>query len=256
MIAIISDVHANYDALEAVLAEIDNLKPEAILCLGDVVGYGPEPVRCVDEVRRRCDVTLCGNHDYALVYGAEAFSPLARASIESQRKLMMPSAAQGQADEDRRERWEFLKGLSYRHVRSEMLFVHAAPRNPVTEYLRKIDVILGMRKKLTENFQQMDWLCFIGHTHRPGIITGEMKFYEPREIDDVFRPKPRHKAIINVGSVGQPRDGDWRACFVTLEDDGVVQYHRVEYDIDAVVAKIAATEGMDRSLADRLRRGR
>ena len=113
-----------------------------------------------------------------------------------------------------------------------------------------------IHRYVTENLQQTDWLCFIGHTHRPGIITGEMKFHEPREIDGVFRAKRRRKAIINVGSVGQPRDGDWRACFVTVEDDGVVRYHRVEYDVDAVVAKIAATEGMDKSLADRLRLGR
>jgi len=146
--------------------------------------------------------------------------------------------------------------MPYRHVRGEFLFVHGAPRNPVTEYLRKIDVLLGMNKKLTENFQQVDWLCFIGHTHRPGVITPDMRFLEPGEMRGVFEPKPRQKAIINVGSVGQPRDGDWRACFVTFEEGGRVRFHRVEYDIDSVVAKIRATGSIDDSLADRLRRGR
>ena len=134
--------------------------------------------------------------------------------------------------------------------------MHGAPRNPVTEYLRKIDVLLGMNKKLTENFQQVDWLCFIGHTHRPGVITPDMRFLEPGEMRGVFEPRPRQKAIINVGSVGQPRDGDWRACFVTFEEGGRVRFHRVEYDIDSVVAKMRATGTIDDSLADRLRRGK
>jgi len=254
MIAIISDVHGNREALEAVFQELDRLKPDAVICLGDNVGYGPEPIECIDAVRRRCAVTVCGNHDFALIYGANGFSPVARASIEYHRSIIMPRPDQD--DADRRERWQFLKGMPYRHVRGEFLFVHGAPRNPVTEYLRKIDVLLGMNKKLTENFQQVDWLCFIGHTHRPGVITPDMRFLEPGEMRGVFEPKPRQKAIINVGSVGQPRDGDWRACFVTFEEGGRVRFHRVEYDIDSVVAKMRATGTIDDSLADRLRRGK
>jgi len=256
MIAVISDVHGNYDALEAVLAEIDRLQCEAIICLGDMVGYGPEPVRCVDEVRRRCEVILCGNHDYALVYGDPSFSQSAKASLEAHRRMLMPRPGAGELDRDRQERWDFMKSLPYRHVRDETLFVHASPRNPVGEYLRKIDVLLGMNRKIIENFKQVDWLCFIGHTHRPGIITPDMKFVEPSELGNVYHPTPHHKAIINVGSVGQPRDNDWRACFVTIEDDGTVRYHRVEYDLAHAIARIEATPGIDNSLADRLRQGR
>ena len=256
MIAVISDIHANYDALEAVLAEIDRLGAEQIICLGDIVGYGPEPAPCVEAVRERCDVALCGNHDYAVIYGANDFSAPARASLARHRRSLMPRLQAGDLDKDRQERWDFLKGLPYRHVRESWLFVHAAPRNPVVEYLRKIDVMLDMTQKVAENFRQMDWLCFIGHTHQPGIILPEMKFLSPEDVDGSYHPEAHHKAIINVGSVGQPRDGDWRACFATLEIDGTVTYHRVAYDLEQAVSKMRESPNGDPALAERLRRAR
>ncbi len=255
MIAIISDIHGNYDALTAVLDKIDELGVNGIICLGDIVGYGPEPEACVDTVRDRCAVCLCGNHDAALIYGAEDFNPVARASIEFHRHMLMPGPEAGPSDE-KVQRWQFVKNLQFRHLHENWLFVHASPRNPVTEYLRKIDVLLGLRNKLGENFKEVDWLGFIGHTHRPGVITQDIRFYDPDELNGVYDPEPRRKAIINVGSVGQPRDGDWRACFVTVTDEGQVRYHRVEYDVDAAVEKIVAAAGIDHSLADRLRRGK
>ena len=254
-IAVISDIHGNYTALEAVLAAIDRLEPESIICLGDIVGYGPEPVRCIDAVRRRCAVTLCGNHDYALIHGAEDFNSMARNSIDQHRAAMMPDPEAGGEDEERRLRWEFLKGLPPRHVRGTWLFVHGAPRDPIVEYLRRMDVLLGMDDKISENFALIEWLCFVGHTHRPGVITQDIKFYTPAALGGEFLPLPGQKAIINVGSVGQPRDKDPRACFVTVSADGSVRYHRVEYDVEAVVADIKATPGSHPMLAQRLRRG-
>jgi diadenosine tetraphosphatase ApaH/serine/threonine PP2A family protein phosphatase len=256
MIAIISDIHANYEALEAVLAEVERLRPDALICLGDIVGYGSDPVACVDAVREHCDLALCGNHDFALIYGADYFTPVARASVERHRRMVMPRPGGGAENEKRRERWQYLKGLPHRQARDSWLFVHAAPRNPVVEYLRKMDVLLGMSGKIAENFMQVDWLCFIGHTHQPGIITRDMKFLEPAEIDNEFRARPHHKAIVNVGSVGQSRDGDWRACFATADEDGLIQYHRVEYDVEKAAAKIGAEGGMNEVLAERLRQGR
>jgi len=255
MIAIISDIHGNYDALSAVLEEAEALRADRFICLGDLVGYGPEPVRCVDEVRGRCELTLCGNHDFALIYGANNFSPLAQDTLERHRSDMMPRPGDPVAYEERRQRWEFIKGLPYRHVRRDRLFVHAAPRNPIMEYLRKVDVILGMDEKVSENLRQVDWLCFIGHTHQPGIITRSMEFLSPDDVHGVYQPRPHEKAIINVGSVGQPRDGDWRACFVTVEEDATVRYHRVAYDLEAASRKLAAA-GTDEAMAERLRRGR
>ncbi len=255
MLAIISDIHANYDALEAVLRRIDALGAERIICLGDIVGYGPEPVRCVDAVRERCEVVLCGNHDYALVYGAEEFNPIARASIEHHRHMLMPPA-DDPPESDERRRWEFLKNLPHRYVEGEYLFVHASPRSPIVEYLRRIDVLLQLDEKLRQNFREVERICFIGHTHRAGVITSEMEFLEPEQFPEGFKPDFHQKAIVNVGSIGQPRDRNSRACFATLEEDGLVRWHRVEYDVEAVARKIMATPGMDPSLAERLLEGR
>jgi diadenosine tetraphosphatase ApaH/serine/threonine PP2A family protein phosphatase len=253
MLAVISDIHANYDALMAVFGAINRLEVESVICLGDLVGYGPEPVACVDAVRERCEVTLCGNHDFALVYGADDFNPAARSSLEYHRRLLMPRI--DRPSTKARERWEFLKNLPKRYVRGEVLFVHASPRNPVAEYLRKIDVLLGMADKLNENFAQVDWLCFVGHTHRTGVITQDLKFLEPDDTGGTFRAQPHQKAIINPGSVGQPRDRDARASFVTLTDEGEITFHRVAYDVQAVAAKMATMPDMDPSLAERLRKG-
>jgi diadenosine tetraphosphatase ApaH/serine/threonine PP2A family protein phosphatase len=253
MLAVISDIHANFEALRAVFEELDRLEVATVICLGDLVGYGPDPVQCVDAVRERCEVTLCGNHDFALVYGADDFNPVARGSLDFHRRLLMPRF--DRPSPAARARWEFLKNLPKRYVREELLFVHASPRNPVAEYLRKIDVLLAMTQKLNENFAQVDWLCFIGHTHRAGVITQDLKFLEPADVGGTFRAQPHQKAIINPGSVGQPRDRDARASFLTLSEEGEVCFRRVAYNVQAVAAKMAKMPDMDPSLADRLRRG-
>jgi len=255
LIAVISDIHGNYEALRAVLREIDRLGAQHVICLGDILGYGPEPILCVDAVRKRCAVTLCGNHDYAVVYGAEHFNTAARTSLQYHRELIMPRPDKRSDQHKRRERWEFLKSLPYRYVEGEYLFVHAAPRNPVVEYLRKIDVQLGLKDKISQNFAEVDWLAFNGHTHQAGIITAEMEWLDPQQIDGVYRPNFQQKAMINVGSVGQPRDGDPRACFVTIED-ALIRYHRVVYDVEKVARQIEAMPALDYSLAERLRQGR
>ncbi len=256
MIAVISDIHADSDALEAVLERLDSLGVESIVCLGDMMGYGPEPVPCMDAVRSRCDVTVCGNHDFAVIYGANDFSSPAQTSLERHRRSILPRPGVPGDDQERMERWEFLKGLPYRYVRGDWLFVHGSPRNPVIEYLRRMDVRLGMREKFAENFALIEWLAFVGHTHQPGVVTPDMKFLVPQDLDGVYVPQRHHKAIINVGSVGQPRDGDWRACFVTVDDDGTVRYHRVEYDVDRAASKVAEAGGIGGALAERLRRGK
>lgn len=253
MLAVISDIHANFEALRAVLEELDRLEVKTVFCLGDLVGYGPDPVQCVDAVRQRCEVTLCGNHDFALVYGSDDFNPVARTSLDYHRRLLMPRV--DRPSPEARARWGFLKNLPKRHVRDETLFVHGSPRNPVSEYLRKIDVMLGMTERLNENFALVDWLCYVGHTHRAGVITQDLQFLEPDDVGGTFRPKPHQKAIINPGSVGQPRDHDARAAFVTIGEQGEVCFRRARYDVQAVAARMAAMPDMDPSLADRLRRG-
>ena len=254
MLAILSDIHANREALAAVLSQLRRLKPDKIICLGDIVGYGPDPEWCVDTVLRVCNVVLCGNHDFALVHGADTFTDAAQAALDYHRQLLMPRWNESPDEGGRQRRWNALKLLRHRHTEDSLLFVHASPRNPLNEYLREREVRWGAARKLNENFSLMDWLAFVGHTHRAGVITSAPEFLSPPQIDHLYRAMPGRKAIINVGSVGQPRDGDPRAAFVTLQGPEV-RFHRAPYDVETTIRKIEADGILDFELAERLRSG-
>jgi len=255
MLGVISDVHANYEALSAVLEELQGLKAERIICLGDIVGYGPDPEKCIDTVQQECDMTLCGNHDFALIYGATDFSASASEAIAYHRQRLMPHFNNSPQDEVRLNRWHFLKGLPSRYKIGNCLFVHGSPRNPRNEYLRERDVKWQLDTKLEENFDLVDFLCFVGHTHRPGVFTEDLKYYKPEQLGNLYRPTPGLKAIINVGSVGQPRDNDTRASFVTVEDTGVIRFHRATYDIEVTIAKMEQVGLLNPKSVQRLRMG-
>lgn len=255
MLAIMSDVHANYDAFEAVLSELEALSPDRVISLGDIVGYGPEPARCIDATREVCCVSLCGNHDRALVFGADDFNLHAQEAIDYHRQQLMPRLDGTAEDASRVRRWNYLKQLSYRYVEGPLLFVHGSPRNPTREYLRQADVRLGLTAKLKGNFDLVEWLSFVGHTHRAGVITEDFKFQTPQELGHVFVPQQGQKAIINVGSVGQPRDRDARASFVTVDEDRSVRFHRVAYDVEAAISKMRTAGAFDMVRAERLRSG-
>lgn len=255
MFAIISDIHANLEALSATLKELERLGPERIICLGDLVGYGPDPEKCVDVVRTSCEITLCGNHDFALVHGSREFNENADRTVTYHRQRLMPLPDEGAKSRANRTRWDYLKSLPSRFGEDDRLYVHGAPRNPLVEYLKRSDVKMKLMKKLHENFALVEHLCFIGHTHRPGVITDEFEFIRPDELDGPWRAQPDRKAIINVGSVGQPRDGDPRACFVTVHGGKEIRFHRVEYDVQRTAGKIKADGVINPILAERLIRG-
>jgi len=254
MLGIFSDVHGNAEGLSAVLAELLRLKPDKVICLGDIVGYGPDPEWCVDAVQKACHVVLCGNHDVALLAGENEFRQEARAALGYHRHLLMPRMNGSPDDGKRQRRWDFLKQLRHRHVEDDCLFVHGSPRDPTREYLRERDIRWGLTQKVTESFELVKWLAFVGHTHRPGVITEDLKFLNPEQISHTYRAMPGKKAIVNVGSVGQPRNGDPRAVFVTL-DGTEVRYHMVPYDVDATIAKMEASGILDPRLFERLRTG-
>lgn len=251
MQAVISDIHANLEALEAVLADIDSKDIAKIVCLGDVVGYGPDPEACLDLVAKRTEPCLCGNHDYAVLYGARDFNPVAEDVVLFHQELLVP---RGGASEDRVQRWEFLRGLIARYEDEDHLYVHGSPRNPIHEYILESDVRWGLERKLREAFAKTRRICFIGHTHRPGVITEALDFQRPDALGGRYA-FGEGKAIVNVGSVGQPRDGDSRACYVTVDEDSVT-YHRVEYDVATTKGKIEACGRIDMSCAERLAEGR
>jgi diadenosine tetraphosphatase ApaH/serine/threonine PP2A family protein phosphatase len=250
MIAILSDIHSNLEALQAVLRDAADQGAQAHYCLGDVVGYGPDPRECL-ELAMAFDVNILGNHDQAALYDPPDFNPTAERSVFWTRDQIDAPVKNRQAAN---RRWEFLSELELRptHRQGDLLFVHGSPANPLHEYVFPEDVY--NQRKMGRIFRLIKRYCFCGHTHVPGIFTEEGQFYSPDEVGHLFELDER-RALCNVGSVGQPRDGDPRACYVLL-DGKTIRYRRVEYDVDATAKKIYAVPELDRFLGDRLRSGR
>ncbi|MEW6741147.1 MAG: metallophosphoesterase family protein [Planctomycetota bacterium] len=253
--AIISDIHSNLEALTAVFKRIDELGVREVVCLGDIVGYGSEPEACIDLVRERCSLVLRGNHDDAIFNEATDFNPIARSVIEWTRRTLEPGFFRSAA---KKERWVFLKGLVPRHVRGDILFVHGSPRDPIREYVMRTDVLLAPGK-LKELFTRFDRVCFLGHTHQPGIFLPGGVHLSPSQVSNRF-VIGTEKAMINVGSVGQPRDGDNRACFVVINISSAgeieVRFERVPYEFRNTMRKILANPAIHDMCATRLEIGR
>ena len=252
MKAIISDIHGNLEALRAVLDDIEHLGIRDVICLGDVVGYGPQPRECLDLVKSVAKFTILGNHEEAVLSGVPAsFTPRAKKAIEWTRKTLLDDASEPQAVRD--ERRKFMQSFKIQMRQDGVQFVHGSPRDPTREYVMPRDSIAD-KKKIAEIFAVLDDYCFCGHTHTPGIFT-PAAFSHPSDMFDLYMLGSHEKVLINVGSVGQPRDGDPRACFATFDGDTIV-WRRVEYPIEETCKKIYAIPDLDDFLADRLREGR
>jgi diadenosine tetraphosphatase ApaH/serine/threonine PP2A family protein phosphatase len=239
---VISDIHANYQALETVLSSADDW--ESVLFLGDLVGYGPSPNECVERVVALPNVTsIIGNHDVAALgqIDLDTFNPQAKfAALWTQKQLT-------------EENKEYLRALGQVEELDELTLVHGSPRDPVWEYLDRVS-------QAPENFARFTTpACFNGHTHVPRIFSqerdtrrAEMRIPEETEViaagDGVRR-------IINPGSVGQPRDGDPRAAFALYDTQTKeFEFRRIEYDIQATQEKMEAA-GLPKPLSERLSYG-
>jgi len=214
-LAIISDIHSNFEALTKTLDLISQLSVDETICLGDIVGYGANPNECVEMVRQHCPIVIRGNHDSAVVNIeiTENFTDLARSALFWTRKQLQ------------REHVEFLRTLPIQCSRQNILFVHATPDNPESwDYVfNEWDV-----QPLFQTFREK--ICFLGHSHVPGI-------YSDRGIERSITPDGQY--IINVGSVGQPRDGNPQLSFGIL-DTQVWTYQNVRssYDVETAARKI------------------
>ncbi|MCG8651618.1 MAG: metallophosphatase family protein [Pirellulales bacterium] len=249
-IAIISDIHGNLTALEAVLEDIASQSVQRVVCLGDVIGYGPEPCACLDHVMKH-DFCVLGNHDSSALFDPEGFNVAAEQAIFWTRSQLECGRDGPEAS---RNRMEFICGLPRMVREGSALFVHGSPRGPTNEYVFPEDTQNG--KKMEKLFSMVPHLCFQGHTHVPGIFTPDYRFIRPVDTGSGYDvSNPDVKLMINVGSVGQPRDGDPRSCYV-LFDQEKIEYRRVEYDVEDVVAKIEAEPELDDFLGYRLREGR
>jgi len=245
--AFISDIHGNLEALQAVLADIKQQGVEQIYCLGDIVGYGPNPRECIDLVMSHCSMTLLGNHDQGALFDPEGFNaPAERAIFWTRQQLET-------GDPKRNElRWEFLGERPRTFREGKYLFVHGSARNPLNEYVFPEDIY--NQRKMEKIFALVDQYCFQGHTHVPGVFTEGLDFFSPEELNFQYT-LGAEKILVNVGSVGQPRNGDPRSSYVTLDGDKLT-FRRVEYDKETTIRKIYDISDLDNFLGDRLRDGR
>ncbi len=294
--AVISDIHANQEALQAVLAELANIarqvgEPfESLWCLGDLVGYGPEPAECVDLVRAHTDVVIPGNHDRAVagMLSVEQFNDSAQVTADWTRNRLSP------------EHLRYLAEIAERRVFNECTLVHGSPRNPVWEYLTSPEGAQASFPCFSTRF------CLVGHTHVPSIFLQKERsaeltavgrsapkrgrlIKEARLVDDladqdrlmdnlaarqeamvqqtlaatcemllpgegVWVPPAGYRAIINPGSVGQPRDNDPRAAFMVYDTNRGFEFYRVEYPIEQTQRKIWRS-GLPARMAVRLTYG-
>ncbi|MEQ8846118.1 metallophosphoesterase family protein [Botrimarina sp.] len=247
--AIISDIHGNLEALQTVLAHIKEQRVDETYCLGDIIGYGPKPCECLDAVMASCRISLLGNHDQGALFDPEGFNSGAERAIFWTREQL--EGARGDRDQID-ARWDFLGALPRIQRDGGWLYVHGSARNPVNEYVFPEDIY--NQKKMEKLFSLVQHGCFQGHTHVPGVFTESRNFVTPEETNYVFEVTDQ-KFMVNVGSVGQPRDGDPRACYVVQEDNRVT-FHRVDYNIDATADLIYATPELDNFLGDRIKQGR
>ncbi|MBI5853167.1 MAG: metallophosphoesterase family protein [Planctomycetes bacterium] len=251
MQALISDLHSNTEALEAVLAEIKRLGVPRILCLGDVIGYGPEPRETLLRVMAVCESSLLGNHEHGCMQYASDFNPKARAAIDWTREQL------NRRDRPRDENfrfWTYLDGMKKELREGKALFVHGSPRDPIKEYIVPKDAEDPV--KMSECFAKFGdaQVCFVGHSHVPGVYPESGGYLAPSTLPEGWAIESE-RAIVNIGSVGQPRDGDPRASFVTFDGE-LVRFHRVAYDVAATQRKIRAVPQLPDYLAERLATGR
>ena len=245
--AIVSDIHGNLEALTAVLADARQEGAERIICLGDLIGYGPNPRECID-IAEKFDICILGNHDVGALFDPEGFSSGAERAIFWTRRQL--EAGNGDAAEARR-RLNFLAERPRSYRENGLMFVHGSARSPLNEYVFPEDAFNV--RKIAKIFGVVERACFQGHTHVPGVFTEQSKFLSPQELDGIY-VLGDDKCMINVGSVGQPRDGDPRSCYVLMEDN-VISFRRVSYSLEETAKKIYAVPELDNFLGDRLREG-
>lgn len=242
---VVSDIHSNLEAFDAVLADAEsNGGYDEVWFLGDLVGYGADPGRCIARLRDLTNLSIAGNHDHAATgkLNPDLFNGAARA------------AALWTADQLTAAEHEYLVGLPEVRNVGTFTHVHGSLRDPVMEYLISEPAAMATFGLMETPF------CLVGHSHYPLVWT-ESEHGAGVELLDEAAPialRLDQRVIVNPGSVGQPRDGDWRASYLLYDsgvgDAGELRYHRVEYDIATAQRKIREA-GLPESLADRLSRG-
>ena len=240
-LALISDIHGNLEALTAVLEDIGRQSVDHVHCLGDVIGYGSDPVACLNLVNKNCSIKLMGNHEY-VVLGLESmeyYTYVAQTAAEWTRQQLSDYEL------------SFLRDFEMERTLDNLHLVHASPFEPNQwHYILSPEEAAWAFEHLKGN------ICFHGHSHIP-LVFSEAPDSTPRQkTGHSFLPSRENRYLINIGSVGQPRDNDPRACYVTFDTlEYAVSYHRVEYDVKTTQHKMAQAQ-LPEMLISRLSFGR
>jgi predicted phosphodiesterase len=238
-LAIISDIHGNIEALRNVLADIDALHIQEIVCLGDCIGYGPDPEAVLTEIRRRQIPTIMGNHEQAVCnpHQLEWFNPLAQRSLRMTLSMLSEASL------------EYIQHLPISLVVAQSFCVHGYPPDSVRTYLfqkspEALAQTIGAMKQT---------VCFVGHTHDLEIVSYDGRRLERRVLEQgLIELNPQHGYIINVGSVGQPRDGNNNAKYAIYDaQQATLEIRFIPYDIASTAARIKAA-GLPENHARRL----
>ncbi len=238
--AVLSDVHSNLEAFKVVLTDVEQKRIEDIVFLGDAVGYGPNPNECIELLAERCKTLLAGNHDWGVIGLTDItyFNEYARHAIEWTRSMLTEKNS------------NILRSFPVKKEsrNDDILFVHSTPREP-----EEWHYLLTLRDAEI-NFRYFDnKFCFLGHSHYPFIIE-KLPSEELVTYKEAARIKKSARYIINAGSVGQPRDGDPRACYAIIDDEKM-EIVRIPYDIGSVQQKMKK-EHLPSFLIERLLVGR
>jgi diadenosine tetraphosphatase ApaH/serine/threonine PP2A family protein phosphatase len=239
-IAVLSDIHSNLHALDAVLADIVREQPDELWCLGDVVGYGPRPNECVDRIREAASLSLCGNHDLAVLGTID----IAEFSGDAGTAAVWTRGVLGN------EQREWLQGLEPTAERDAVELFHGSPRDPVWDYVLTDEIALASFERTTAP------LVLVGHSHVAlaiSLVGGELGGGLAPATTTVELDATRW--LLNPGSVGQPRDGDPHAAWLLIDSDaGRATFRRVPYPIEQTQAEMYK-EGLPLALAVRLTHG-
>lgn len=231
-IAVISDIHSNLEALQAVLHRIDQIGVDTIYCLGDIVGYNADPAACLETVRKRCDRVVLGNHDAAVAreMNVDVLPADGQAAVYHNRERLSDAQL------------TYLADLPTRLTVDSMTLVHATPDAPF-EWRRLTTYPAAQRQ--FDHFETA--VCFVGHTHVPAVMSDRL---------GVFTVRQGHRYLINVGSVGQPRDHNPKASFGVFDTDAFTYENiRLSYDVERAQQKIKAATDLPNRLAERLAQG-
>jgi predicted phosphodiesterase len=240
-LALISDIHSNLEAFEAVLRDLEPQKVDKIICLGDVVGYGSDPIACLELVERYCDIRLMGNHEFGVLglLSLDTLNQYARDSMDWTTQQLTDREISIIADYELEAECE------------GSCLVHASPHEPDQWHY----ILSG--KDAEAGFKRAEHkLTFFGHTHLPMIFSRAADGKVRGQTGHTFDPDEESCYLVNVGSVGQPRDNDPRACYVVFDSsEAVVTYCRVTYDVRTAQTKMTVAE-LPSMLIERLAVGR